>query len=263
MKIYKKPYKDEFKDLLRKKKSKIFFSHLSEGVVCDFNKNDLISIVTFIKLNFPYDNLYEFHVEMFTKNKFNGLTSILKSLKKLEDDFGADKLLSRHTKHEFNTLIMLNDLDYYPFEFSNEGEKNILVRKIRNKSLLDFICNTKLNNFKKFISGWLAKKIEFDSIEEFYSKYNSLLEKNRITTIQLSKNSLMMLDKNQNESVIFNSHKLSRKDLILIFNTINLIRLKNIYVATSQIGLDEAFFLSGYRNSKFEYENFTKWNLDI
>ena len=73
----------------------------------------------------------------------------------------------------------------------------------------------------------------------------------------------MMLDKNQNESVIFNSHKLSRKDLILIFNTINLIRLKNIYVATSQIGLDEAFFLSGYRNSKFEYENFTKWNLDI
>ena len=151
MKTYKKPYKDEFKDLLRKKKSKIFFSHLSEGVVCDFNKDDLISIVTFIKLNFPYDNLYEFHVEMFTKNKFNGLTSILKSLKKLEDDFGADKLLSRHTKHEFNTLIMLNDLDYYPFEFSNEGEKNILVRKIRDKSLLDFICNTKLSNFKKFI----------------------------------------------------------------------------------------------------------------
>lgn len=258
--IYFKPYPEKLISILSQNSSKIFFDYLSDGVICNFREDNLVSIVMFIKLKFPYKKFYEFHVEMFTEKKFKGLKSILKSLDMLEERFGSRNLVSRHSKDELHTLLMLNDLDYFPIEYSYEESRNIVVKKYRKEFLDEKKDEDDFIHFKLFLSNWLKIDLNFYSIDNFIFKYGLLLKKNKIYFKKLSQSGILILDEDKGESIIFIEKKVLRKDLIQILSSFSKKNITSIFINQSEIRFKEILFLMGYNNSYFEHQRFIKWS---
>ena len=260
LEIYFRPYPEKLISLLNQNSSKIFFDYLSDGVICNFRKDSLVSIVMFIKLQFPYKKFYEFHVEMFTENKFKGLKSILKSLDMLERRFGSRTLVSRHSQDELHTLLMLNDLDYFPIEYSYEKSRNIVVQKYRKDFLDEEKDKNDFMHFKLFLCNWLKIDLNFYSIDNFIFEYGLLLKKNKVYFKKLSQSGILIFDESKRESIIFIEKKILRKDLIQILSSFSKKNITSIFINRSEIRLKEILFLMGYNNSHFEHECFIKWS---
>jgi hypothetical protein len=257
--IYYKKYPENLTSLLHQKNSKIFFDYLSDGVICNFREDNLISIIIFVKLKFPYKKFYEFHVEMFTNNKFKGLTSILKSLEILEEKFGSRNLVSRHSLAELQTLLMLNDLDYFPIEYSYDDPRIIIVKKYKKVSLDEKKDKDAFVHFIFFIKNWLKIELNFYSIDSFISEYGFLLKKNKIYFKKLSQSGVFIIDEDKGEGIIFFEKKVFKKDLMQILNSFSKKNIHSIYINKSEIRLTEVLFLMGYNNSYFESKCFVKW----
>ena len=217
-KVCSAPLSKKTYSLLQSYGSKVLLELQFEVIHLHFDDaNNLISIVTTNNLNFPFQNDVNFHVEIFKNAKYLGVKTILKTLNLLEKDLnGKGRLLSRHSVNEIKTLLMLNDLDYFPIKYSYEGERTIYLQKRnqKNKNSLN-LPNHSEKNFADFLKNWLSLENKFSYKNVISSKYEEQFKKNNISVTKLSKNCLSILDKTKNECLIDINHHLKRKDLII------------------------------------------------
>ena len=223
--------------------------------------NNLISIVTTNNLNFPFQNDVNFHVEIFNNAKFLGVKTILKTLNLLENNLnGKGRLLSRHSVNEIKTLLMLNDLDYFPIKYSYEGERTIYLQKRnqKNKNSLN-LPNHSEKNFADFLKNWLSLENKFSYKNVISSKYEEQFKKNNISVTKLSKNCLSILDKTKNECLIDINHHLKRKDLIIFSKFLKKYKIKSIYINFLDLKISEILFLNDYNDNGFEAFGYYRW----
>ena len=157
-KVCSAPLSKKTYSLLQSYGSKVLSELQFEVIHLHFDDaNNLISIVTTNNLNFPFQNDVNFHVEIFNNAKFLGVKTILKTLNLLENNLnGKGRLLSRHSVNEIKTLLMLNDLDYFPIKYSYEGERTIYLQKRNQKNTNTFtLPNHSEKNFADFLKNWL------------------------------------------------------------------------------------------------------------
>ena len=223
--------------------------------------NNLISIVTTNNLNFPFQNDVNFHVEIFNNAKYLGVKTILKTLKLLENALnGKGRLISRHSVNEIKTLLMLNDLDYFPIKYSYEGERTIYLQKRnqKNKSPLS-LPNHSEKNFEDFLKNWLSSEDKFSYKNVISFKYEEQFKKNNIFVTKLSKNCLSILDRTKHECLININQNLKRKDLIIFSKFLKKYNIKSIYINFLDLKISEILFLNDYNDNRFEAFGYYRW----
>lgn len=263
MNIYheKNPYNEGLINSLKLNKSEVFFKHKSDGILFIEEDSKLISILIYKNLSFPYESYIEFHIEMLAKNKYLGAICILNAIEKLQDLFESKELITRHSKHELNTLLMFNDLGCKPIEYSRDGDLNIILKK-SPKSHIPSNSDDKIpsKNFKLFLKKWLAADVDFFSIEEFQNDYSLSLTKSNIQINNISPNISIIVNNESNEALIYQLHKSKRKELILVFNFFQNTNIKNVFFHERNSRLEQLLFLSGFSNTAFKHKSFKKWS---
>lgn len=248
--------------LLQSHGSKVLSELKFEVIHLHFDKsNNLISIVTTNNLHFPFQNDVNFHVEIFNNAKYLGIKTILKTLKLLENALkGKGRLISRHSVNEIKTLLMLNDLDYFPIKYSFEGERTIYLQKRnqKNESSLGLLNHSK-KTLVDFLNNWISpdKKFSYENI--ISSEYEEQFKKNNIFVTKLSKNCLSILDKTKHECVIDINQHLKRKDLIIFSNFLKKYKIKSIYINFFDLKISEILFLNDYNDNRFEASGYYRW----
>ena len=261
MDIYKKPYKNSLVKIFKKNKSKIFFDHDSDAVICNFDGSDLVSLVIFKKLSFPYVNHYEFHVEIFKKNKFIGATRIINSLNFLETYLDTNCIISRHTKNENHTLAMLNSLGFSPIEYLMDDPRSIILKK--NNSLKKTLNHTSIKDLNSFINHWLDGDFQFNTIDNFIIEFENLLNKNDIHITKISMGVFIIVNRETSQGLIFSHGEIRRQSIMKLVYFIRKTNLKDIFVPAAESVLNQVLFLEGYNNNFYNINNFTRHSLDI
>lgn len=260
-KHFKNPYNKQL-DKTLKEISIIYKTHQSNGLFCCYSdKNELVSLVMYDTQNFPFEDSIIFHVEMFTSNKFIGLTNILKSLKLLEDKFADKRLISRHSITEISTLLMLNDLSYLPIQWSQDGERNVLVQKLsksETKKTFEIISANK-DQFNELINGWLNYNLNLINNSSIEPANYELLDSNGVTIIEHAKTFLILYDKNRLESIVFISKPLTRKECLHFLYFLENNCIKDLYINSNDFRLMEILFLRYFVESGYIKFGFNHW----
>ena len=166
---------------------------------------------------------------MLAKNKYLGAICILNAIEKLQDLFESKELITRHSKHELNTLLMFNDLGCKPIEYSRDGDLNIILKKSPKSHIPSNGDKIPSKNFKLFLKKWLAVDVDFFSIEEFQNDYSLSLTKSNIQINNISPNISIIVNNESNEALIYQLQKSKRKELILVFNFFQNTNIKKFF----------------------------------
>jgi len=256
----KNPYNKGLINSLKLNKSEVFFKHKSDGILFIEEDSKPTSILIYKNLSFPYENCIEFHIEMLAKNKYLGAICILNAIEKLQDLFESKELITRHSKHELNTLLMFNDLGCKPIEYSRDGDLNIILKKSPKSHIPSNDFKIPSNNFKLFLKKWLAADIDFFSMEQFQNDYSLSLTNSNIQINNISTNISIIVNNESNEALIYQLQKSKRKELIRVFNFFQNINIKNVFFHEHNSRLEQLLFLSGFLNTSFKHISFKKWS---
>ena len=133
----------------------------------------LLTIVSYVKEFFPYNNSVSIH--FFTplkKNSFYSTKSTLITLFLISNISGCKKIISRNTSGEIQTLMMLLSLNFQISELMSQSEQMVVLEKQFNTAFLN--------------------DIELDTSHKINKIYNSY--KNNSSFKQINKNSILNLE---------------------------------------------------------------------
>jgi len=135
----------------------------AEGfLVCETLDSILLSLVSFSREFFPYQDAISIHVYIPSKHeKYLSTKSLLKSFVLLAKFTSISKLISRHTPENIEALFMLLSLQFRVTEFSILSRRHALVEKQFDKKLLEKIDFNSLFRIKSFFSDFSLKSPDF------------------------------------------------------------------------------------------------------
>ncbi len=140
---------------------------LSENVsvegflVCETLDGILLSLVSFSREFFPYQDAISIHVYIPSKQeRYLSTISLLKSFVLLAKITSFSKLISRHAPENIETLFMLLSLQFRVSELSSLSRRHALVEKQFDKNLLEKLDFNSLFGIRKFYSNFSFENSE-------------------------------------------------------------------------------------------------------
>ena len=117
-----------------------------------------LTIVSFNKEFFPYENKLSIHIAFLNQKKsFIASTSLLYSFILICNKMNVNDLISRHSKQQLDSLLMLLDLNFHVVEFSKNSIPHVVIEK-------NFIFKKNIDKeeeyFSAFKNNYSNKKID-------------------------------------------------------------------------------------------------------
>lgn len=113
-------------------------------------KNDGINltIVSYNKEFFPYENKLSIHIAFLNQKKsFIASISLLYSFILICNKMNVNDLISRHSKQQLDSLLMLLDLNFHVVEFSKNSIPHVVIKK-------NFILKKNIDKEEEYFSAF-------------------------------------------------------------------------------------------------------------
>ena len=107
-----------------------------------------LTIVSYNKEFFPYENKLSIHIAFLNQKKsFIASSSLLYSFILICNKMNVNDLISRHSKQQLDSLLMLLDLNFHVVEFSKNTIPHVVIEK-------NFILNNNIAKEEEYISAF-------------------------------------------------------------------------------------------------------------
>ena len=247
----------------------------------------LLSVVSFCREFFPYDDAISFHVFIPAKQeKYRGTTALLKSFFLLGKVTGVFKLISRHAPENIETLLMLLDIGFKVSELAYHSKRHVLVERLFDKkffesfdfssriNIQDIYSNSRVLNpvrnrqkrqstltdsDTRILNKWLgiSKNMGFFALKEI----DTLLQKQehlRCTELADGKEIIVFAQNIEISGglILCSNQSNSRRQFFLLYQMLNEDNAITVYYTSAYNDfINSVLFLSGYTNASIVEEN--------